>query len=76
MTLAEACTYYTEQEPRGEYVLVLEGMQEDSSSAVTLEEALALVQQLIDKGERPTEACKAVAKETGFRKSELYAALT
>ena len=75
MTLAEACTYYTEQEPRGEYVLVLEGMSEDGSAEVTIEEALALVQQLIDKGERPTEACKAVAKETGFRKSELYAAL-
>ena len=76
MKLAEACTYYTKQEPRGEYVLVLEGKLEDSSVAVTLEEALALVQQLIDKGERPTEACKAVAKETGFRKSELYSALT
>ena len=76
MTLAEACAYYNEQEPRGEYVLVLEGRQDSASSAVTLEEALAQVQQLIDKGERPTEACKAVAKETGFRKSELYSALT
>lgn len=75
MTLAEACAYYTEQEPRGEYVLVLEGRSADGAEEITLEEALALVQQLIDKGERPTEACKAVAKETGFRKSELYAAL-
>ena len=31
--------------------------------------------KLIDMGEKPTEACKAVAKETGFRKSELYAKL-
>ena len=36
---------------------------------------MAQVQKLIEMGEKPTDACKAVAKETGFRKSELYAKL-
>ena len=74
MTLGEAQEYYSENEPRGEYVLVLEGMTE-SRGEVTLEQALEQVRRLIDMGEKPTEACKAVAKETGLKKSELYSAL-
>ena len=31
-----------------------------------------MVRDLIDGGERAVDACKAVAKRTGFRKSELY----
>jgi 16S rRNA (cytidine1402-2'-O)-methyltransferase len=75
LTLSEAVTYYNENEPRGEYVLVFEGASDDSGSELTIEEAMEQVKKLIDMGEKPTDACKAVAKETGFRKSELYALL-
>ena len=75
MTLAEACSHYEVNEPKGEYVLVIEGRSESDAPEISLEQALEQVQQLIGKGERPTEACKAVARETGFRKSELYSAL-
>lgn len=75
LTLSEAVTYYNENEPRGEFVLVLEGAEETAEAAMTIEEAMAQVKRLIDMGEKPTDACKAVAKETGFRKSELYAKL-
>ncbi|SEH82079.1 16S rRNA (cytidine1402-2'-O)-methyltransferase [Ruminococcus flavefaciens] len=75
LTLAEAVSYYNENEPRGEYVLVLEGAQGNSGGELTIEEAMKQVKKLIDMGEKPTDACKAVAKETGFRKSELYALL-
>ena len=75
MTLGEAVEYYTVNEPRGEYVLVLEGKTADDSEKLTIDEAMEQVKRLIEKGEKPTEACKAVAKETGFKKSELYAAL-
>lgn len=74
MTLAEAKEYYSEREPRGEYVLVVEGRSEQDSAAVTPEQALEQVRKMVDMGEKPTEACKAVAKLTGLRKSELYAA--
>lgn len=76
LTLAEAVEYYNVNEPKGEFVLVLEGAQESDGGELTIEEAMAQVRKLIDMGEKPTEACKAVAKETGFRKSELYAQLT
>ena len=75
MTIGEAVEYYNVNEPRGEYVLVIEGRNADDSENITIEQALAQVQKLIDMGEKPTEACKAVAKETGFKKGELYSAL-
>ena len=75
LTLAEAVEYYSVNEPRGEFVLVLEGAAEDRGEAVTIDDALEQVRKLIDMGEKPTEACKAVAKETGFRKGELYSKL-
>ena len=73
-TLGEAVEYYSVNEPRGEYVLVLEGKSAEAEE-LTIEQALEQVKKLIDMGEKPTDACKAVAKETGFKKSKLYAAL-
>ena len=75
LTLTEAVEYYNVNEPKGEFVLVLEGAQESEGGELTIEEAMAQVRKLIEMGEKPTDACKAVAKETGFRKSELYAQL-
>ena len=75
LSLSEAVEYYNFNEPRGDYVLVLEGAQENSGSELTIDEAMEQVMKLIDNGEKPTDACKAVARETGFRKSELYAKL-
>lgn len=74
LTLSEAVQYYSENEPKGEFVLVLEGMTADKNDKITIEQALEQVRRLVDMGEKPTEACKAVAKESGFRKGELYSA--
>lgn len=74
MTLDEAAEYYSVNEPRGEYVLVVEGRAGGNDEKLTIEEALAQVRQLVDMGEKPTDACREVAKETGYRKSELYSA--
>ncbi len=75
MNLGEAVEYYGVKEPKGEYVLVLEGASENTGEEVTVEQALEQVRRLVEMGDRPVDACKAVAKECGFRKSELYAAL-
>lgn len=73
MTLGEAVEYYTTTEPRGEFVLVLEGKTK-SDEKITLESAIEQVKKLVEMGEKPTDACKAVAKESGFKKGELYSA--
>lgn len=74
LTLAEAIEYYSVHEPKGEFVLVLDGAEESCGDELTIEQALAQLQKLVEMGERPVDACKAVAKESGFRKGELYSA--
>ena len=73
MNLGEAVEYYNTTEPRGEFVLVLEGKTK-SDEKITLEIAVEQVKKLVEMGEKPTDACKAVAKESGFKKGELYSA--
>lgn len=75
-TLSEAVEHYTVNKPKGEFVLVIEGAKEDDiSSAETIEDAFAQVKALVEKGMRGADACKQIAKATGFSKGELYALL-
>lgn len=71
-TISGAVEYYSEKTPRGEYVLVIEGAEE-ASSELTLDDAVLEVKKLTSKGMKPTDACKFVAKESPFSKSQLYA---
>lgn len=75
-TLSEAVEHYTVNKPKGEFVLVIEGAKEDDIfSAETIEDAFAQVKALVEKGMRGADACKQIAKATGFSKGELYALL-
>lgn len=73
-TLGEAAAHYREKEPRGEFVLVVEGRAREGASEpeYTLEEAADLARSLAQGGLSPTEAAKQAAKETGFKKGEIY----
>ena len=72
-TLAAAVAEYAEREPRGEYVLIVAGATEnDYTVQMTLEQAAALVRRLAGEGQSLSDAAKQVAKETGYRKGELY----
>ena len=55
-------------------MLVLEGASDCGSAEITIDQALEQVRRLVGMGERPVDACKAVAKESGLRKSDIYAA--
>ncbi len=75
-TLSEAVEYYTVNKPKGEFVLVIEGAKaEDILKAETIEQAYEQVKNLVSKGMRGADACKEIAKSTGFSKGELYALL-
>ncbi len=76
-TLGEAVAYYTENKPKGEYVLVLEGFdkaaaQQAEKDSYTMEDAIAMVKAKVESGEKLTVACKEVAKMTGQNRAELY----
>ena len=78
MKLSDLAAYYEENEPRGEYVLLVEGQtaeqQEETRKqqfeGLTLEEHMALYADLPEK-----EAMKAVAKDLGISKRDVYAQL-
>lgn len=75
-TLAEAQTLYNDDDrkPRGEYVLIVEGLKEVPET-VTKEDALEKVKALVAKGMRGADACREIAKTTPFSKAELYTLL-
>ena len=70
-TFSDAIKYYNENEPRGEYVLIIEGAKEETK-IYTLNDAVRLAKQLIDEGQSTSFAAKEAAKTTGIKKSEIY----
>lgn len=73
-TLGEAASLYAEAEPRGEFVLVLEGAA-PAASEPTMDGALALVERLVAAGMTKKDAVKQAAKDTGFPRNALYDAV-
>lgn len=76
LTLGEAVDFYNQNEPRGEYVLVIEGFSGKSVSDEILE-LVSLspqehVQRYVDSGMSRMDATKRAAKDRGMSKSELY----
>ncbi len=73
-TLEKAVEFYTENAPKGEYVLVVAGAEPVQAAAVTLEDGVAQVLALKRQGIRLKDAAREVAEHTGLSKNELYAA--
>lgn len=79
-TIAESLAYYTENEPRGEYVLVVEGKtlgevareKQASWERMSLEEHMARYEE---KGTPRKEAMRLVARDRGLSRREVYQAL-
>lgn len=74
-TLDDAVKLYENKTPKGEFVLIVEGASETESEKMSFEEALKIVKQLVEDGERLADACKAVAADTGYKKSLLYSSV-
>ena len=73
-TLGGAVEYYTEREPRGEYVLVVEGgckkrSDESLDEGITVEEC---VTYFINGGMSKNDAIRAAAKKLGMSRNDVY----
>lgn len=76
-TIAEAIAFYETQDPRGEYVLVIEGkshqeiVEEEQRKweEISMEEHMDIY---LEKGMSKKEAMKAVAKDRGISKRDVY----
>ena len=79
-TFGDSLRYYEENEPRGEYVLVIEGKsfetiaeeEKKSWESMTLEEHMQVYE---NQGIARKEAMKLVAKDRGISKRDVYQAL-
>lgn len=77
-TIPELQAWFEENEPRGEFVILIEGVSNEVRQKqkaerfedMSMEEHMALYQDLPEK-----EAMKAVAKDRGISKRDVYAAL-
>ncbi|MGL6200193.1 MAG: 16S rRNA (cytidine(1402)-2'-O)-methyltransferase [Lachnospiraceae bacterium] len=76
-TLQEAADYYTENEPRGECVLVVKGKSYEAlrREEITAWEEISIaehMEQYLSRGMDKKEAMKRVAKDRGLSKREVY----
>jgi len=74
-TCEEAAQRYADGGLKGEIVLVLAGAAPEQLESVSLDEALAMAKENLARGMGASEAAKLAAKDTGHRKSEIYAEL-
>lgn len=74
-TLSAACEKYSQQTPKGEFVIVIEGSTEPKQKEVSLDEAVLLAKRLVESGMAINDAAKETAKETKLKKGDIYKAL-
>ena len=76
LSLAEAVKHYQENEPRGEFVLVVEGTNDQFCQEKNIDFSNITPSQHVklweDKGLSRMDSIKAAAKERGMKKSDFY----
>lgn len=70
-TLSKSIEHYTENPPKGEFVLIIRGKTEESVE-YTLEDALEIAKRLISEGQSTSSAAKEASAVTGIKKGEIY----
>ncbi len=71
-TIDGALELYTSIPPKGEYVLVIEGLQDDGTPEMNIEQALKRVELYRSEGKSLKQAAKLAAEDSGLSKNELY----
>ena len=73
-SLTEAASYYEQNAPKGEFVLIVEGAKEEKEE-YTLEMAVAMAKKIVADGSSTSAAAKEVAEITGIKKGDIYKAI-
>lgn len=76
MTIDDAVSYYRDNDPKGEFVLIVDGKPPVSAPVIRPEDVLQRVSDLRDQGYSLKEACRLVAADSGYSKNELYSMAT
>jgi len=73
--LSEAVAYFSENTPRGEFVLVIEGAVLETFASLTQAQMLELAEKYVNAGMSVRDAAKTVSDETGISKNAIYNAI-
>lgn len=71
-TLLQAVEYFTENSPKGEYVLVIGGKAEENAKEYSLPDAVVLAKKLMRDGMSTAAAAKEAATVSGIKKGDIY----
>ncbi len=74
-TLSQALADFEITPPKGEYVLIVEGAKPEETAPLSLQDAVEYARNLMKSGTPVSMAAKNSAKETGFKKNDIYAEL-
>lgn len=72
LKISEAVEYFSQNAPRGEYVLIIEGKERETQKEYTIEEAVEIAKGLMKNGLSASLAAKEAANTTGLKKGEIY----
>ena len=70
-TLTNLIALYDEKSPKGEYVIVIEGANEEVQE-ITMDEGVSMVLEQLTAGSRLKDAVKMISDKTGLNKNALY----
>ena len=69
--LEDAIKKYTEEKPKGEFVVIIEGKKKEAQE-ITLEEAVSMAKRLVENGMSVNSAAKEISSQTPVKKSDIY----
>lgn len=72
LPLSKAAAHFREAEPRGEYVIIVEGALAPAGEEVSLEEAVSMTLSRAQSGVPLPKAAREVAALTGYARAALY----
>ncbi|TGD23754.1 16S rRNA (cytidine(1402)-2'-O)-methyltransferase [Companilactobacillus suantsaicola] len=71
-SLKDIAAYYEDNDPKGEYVLIIAGKPEEEVAASSDQDLISAVDNLIASGKKPNKAIKEVALTNGLKKQAVY----
>jgi len=75
-SVSAALEYFTRNEPRGEFTLVVAGKTKGKKQKWTEEKVLTTIKFGLKGGESPSALAKRVAQESGWERKEIYKRIT
>ncbi|MBN1305004.1 MAG: 16S rRNA (cytidine(1402)-2'-O)-methyltransferase [Anaerolineales bacterium] len=71
-TITQTKEYFTSKAPRGEFTLVVAGIQKRETKNWTRDELLAAIRSSLEAGEAPSQLAGRLSKESGWKRREIY----